>query len=354
MPRPRELPAARRLEARSSAFRRALLDWYDRSARDLPWRVRPTLYKTVVSEFMLQQTQVRTALPYFEKWMRRFPDFAALADAPEATVLKAWQGLGYYARARNLRKLAQRLAASPEPPRRLDEWLALPGIGPYTAAAVCSISFGVREPCVDGNVVRLLARLVGDSTAYTSGSQAAVAYRELAARLISPSRPGDYNQAAMELGATVCRKADPQCSICPARRFCQASADGDPGALPRFANRRYVEKTVDRAWAFSKGKLLLRRPDPDGPRLGGLFELPALAEVGVARPPRKRPLFVGRRSITKYRITERLHDLSDRLEPLESEGPLLWASPEELEALPLSGPHARWIRQLLRSSEASG
>src|SRR6185312_5195914 len=143
-------PSPNPLIASKAGFQRALLDWYRAQARVLPWREAPSLYKTVVSEFMLQQTQVKTVLPYFARWLDTLPDFAALAAAPEARVLKLWEGLGYYSRARNLHKVAQAVAAWPEPRRTTTDWLELPGIGPYTAAAITSISFGTPAAVVDG------------------------------------------------------------------------------------------------------------------------------------------------------------------------------------------------------------
>src|SRR5438045_534267 len=142
------------LIAAKADFQTALLRWYRANARALPWRESPSVYKTVVSEFMLQQTQVKTVLPYFARWLAALPDFAALAAAPEEQVMKLWEGLGYYSRARNLYKLAKAIAAQPVPPRDPAEWRELPGVGPYTAAAITSISFGEPAACVDGNVVR--------------------------------------------------------------------------------------------------------------------------------------------------------------------------------------------------------
>ena len=163
------------LIASATAFREALISWYDLNARDLPWRREPSTYKTVVSEFMLQQTQVKTALPYFAAWLKAYPDFKSLAAASEEQVLKSWEGLGYYSRARNLRQLAQEVAAIPEGelPTDAKSWLAFPGVGPYAAAAICSISFSDPSAVVDGNVVRILSRLTADETAYKTSTDAA-------------------------------------------------------------------------------------------------------------------------------------------------------------------------------------
>src|SRR5687767_12529000 len=154
------------LIAARTKFQAALLEWYRTHARPLPWRESPSVYKTVVSEFMLQQTQVKTVLPYFARWLEALPDFASLAAADEARVLRLWEGLGYYSRARNLHRLSRALVALPSIPRTAAEWQELPGVGPYTAAAITSISFAAPVACVDGNVVRILARLTADGTEF--------------------------------------------------------------------------------------------------------------------------------------------------------------------------------------------
>ena len=211
------------LTARRAEFSTALLEWYQRHARVLPWRENPSLYKTVVSEFMLQQTQVKTVLPYFARWQAELPSFAALAVASEARVLKLWEGLGYYSRARNLHRLAKAVTARPAPPRTPEEWRELPGVGPYTAAAITSITYGAPVACVDGNVVRILARLTADATEFRDSSSAAGALTSLADSLVSADRAGDHNQAMMELGATVCTRQNPACLMCPVRHFCAAT-----------------------------------------------------------------------------------------------------------------------------------
>src|SRR5688572_1441670 len=207
--------AAAALVASRNNFQSSLLGWYRAHARTLPWRQQPSLYKTVVSEFMLQQTQVKTVLPYFARWLEALPDFAALAAADEARVLKLWEGLGYYSRARNLHRLAQIIAALPAPPRTAAEWRELPGVGPYTAAAITSISFATPAACVDGNVVRILARLTADATLYRDSGTAAKAFTPLADALLPVAHPGAHNQAMMELGATVCFRQNPLCLTCP-------------------------------------------------------------------------------------------------------------------------------------------
>ena len=192
-------PHEQKLIPAAAAFRKALLAWFARHQRPLPWRTDVSAYRTVVSELMCQQTQIATALPYFERWVARWPDFQSLARAKEADVLAAWAGLGYYTRARNLLALAQQVAGRPEP-RTAAAWLAFKGVGPYTAAAIASIAF--REPVavVDGNVVRVLARVGGVRTRFKDTTTAAKSFTPLANALVDPKRPGDHNQAMMELG----------------------------------------------------------------------------------------------------------------------------------------------------------
>jgi A/G-specific adenine glycosylase len=238
-------------------FQAALLTWYRSHARALPWRDSPSLYKTVVSEFMLQQTQVKTVLPYFARWLEALPDFSALAAADEARVLRMWEGLGYYSRARNLHRLAKEIVARPTLPRTAAEWRELPGVGPYTAAAITSITFAAPAACVDGNVVRILARLTADATTFRDSATAAKTFSPLAAALLSERAPGDHNQAMMELGATVCFRQNPLCLTCPVRRYCAASKRGESEAYPRLAPKTMEQRAVTRVWCERDGALLL-------------------------------------------------------------------------------------------------
>ena len=332
-------------------FQAQLIDWYDTHQRDLPWRNLSSLYKTVVSEFMLQQTQVKTVLPYFEKWMTDYPDFSALAKASENQVLKSWEGLGYYSRARNLHKLAQTITSLETIPRDVKSWLAFPGIGPYSAAAICSISFSEREAVVDGNVVRILSRLIADREQYKSTVEAAKAYRELTQSLINRDRPGDHNQAMMELGATVCLKHNPQCLLCPVNELCEARSQGIESKLPRFQKRKSEKQTVDRAWIMSSQGILVHRIPDSANRMKGLHEIPTCQQLGI-KAGRSAPVFERKRSITIYRITERFF----RIDPSKIGGfklgsDLLWVRPKDIDDLPFSGPHRKWIGELLERPE---
>ena len=250
---------SQKLTAQRHPFQNALHAWYRIHHRKLPWRDAPSLYKTVVSEFMLQQTQVATVLPYFERWQRELPDFAALATAPGPKIMKLWEGLGYYSRARNLHRLAQAVAKMPAPPRTSAEWRELPGVGPYTAAAIVSISFGEPAACVDGNVVRILARLTGEGRLFRDGSEAAKHFTPLAEALIVGSAPGEHNQAMMELGATVCLRQNPMCPICPVAEYCAARKSGRPEKFPRLKPKQTEQRAVTRIWCEHRGK---RSPTP--------------------------------------------------------------------------------------------
>jgi len=230
---------------------------------------------------MLQQTQVKTVLPYFARWMEAFPDFATLAAAPEDAVLKQWEGLGYYSRARNLHRLAKAVASLPSLPQTTEAWLDLPGVGPYTAAAVTSIAFGTPAACVDGNVVRILARLTADDREFRDSASAAKAFAPLAQAILSPDNPGSHNQAMMELGATVCFRQKPMCLTCPVRPWCAGARTGNPEQFPRLAAKKFEELTVHRVWLIRREQLLLHRAPPDAKRFANMYELPTVEMLGL-------------------------------------------------------------------------
>lgn len=343
----RTTPAA--LVANAASFQAALLGWYRRHARALPWRGQPSLYETVVSEFMLQQTQVKTVLPYFARWMAALPDFAALAAAPEDRVLKLWEGLGYYSRARNLHRLARVVAARPAPPRTPAEWGELPGVGPYTAAAITSISFREPAACVDGNVVRVLARLTADATSFRDSASAAKLLRPLAEALLARGEPGDYNQAMMELGAMVCLRSQPRCGSCPVQGFCAAYRRGAPANFPRLAPKQMEQRTVTRVWCERRGALLLHRAAADARRFASLHELPTAEEAGLdpSVVTRGRLLAKKRRGITRYQIIESIHASAAPAGRASRRPGLVWVRLTGLDAITLSGPHRRWVTEIL-------
>ncbi|MDT8369366.1 MAG: A/G-specific adenine glycosylase [Longimicrobiales bacterium] len=288
-------------------FRGALLDFFAERARPLPWRATDDPYAIWVSEIMLQQTRVETVIPYWERWMARFPTVAALADADEAEVLKAWEGLGYYSRARNLRRGAivvrERFGGEmPAEPQALRE---VPGVGAYTAGAVASIAFGVVAPAVDGNARRVLARLFDEAEPRPAW------LRDRATELVDPERPGDFNEALIELGATVCTPRSPGCAGCPVAVSCAARVAGTVGERPAPKRARAVPERafVVRVEVVGGGeadggepdggepgggkpgggkpggggrwKVRMRRRPSEG-LLGGLWEFPAREIVGAA------------------------------------------------------------------------
>jgi A/G-specific adenine glycosylase len=254
----------------SAALRGALLAFYDARRRPLPWRGAGA-YGVWVSEVMLQQTRVDAVIPYYERWLQRFPTLDALADAPLDDVLAAWQGLGYYARARNLHRAAAvvRERHGGELPADPAALRALPGVGDYTAGALASIVHGLPEPAVDGNVRRVLSRLLDVAAATAAPLRAA------AAALVPAERPGDFNQALMELGAAVCTPRSPRCGECPVAALCRARARGTVALRPGRRPRREVphEAVACVALLSGDGRLLLRRRPVEG-LLGGLWELP--------------------------------------------------------------------------------
>ncbi len=242
----------------------------------MPWRETSDPYAIWVSEVMLQQTRVDTVVPYWERWLERFPTVGALAEAELDDVLKQWEGLGYYSRARNLHSAARvvRERHAGVVPGEPDELRRLPGVGEYTAGAVASIAFGVPEPAVDGNVRRVLSRL------YDLEAPTARELRELAAALIPADRPGDFNQALMELGATLCSPRSPDCDRCPLADRCAARRLGVQEQRPRPTRRKAIPEEGVRTLVLTRpdGSLLLVRRPPDG-LLGGLWEFPAMGAL---------------------------------------------------------------------------
>ncbi len=291
---------------RDRADPRDLLEWYDRHARAMPWRVSPAArragqwpdpYRVWLSEIMLQQTTVAAVKPYFEAFVARWPTVSALAGAEDADVMAAWAGLGYYARARNLLKCARAVARDHGGrfPADHDALLALPGIGPYTAAAVAAIAFDLPETVVDGNVERVMARLHDE---HTPLPRAKPILTELARALTPAERPGDYAQAVMDLGATLCTPRNPACGLCPWRTACAGWHAGTATDLPRKEPRKrkptrqgiaYLARRVDGAW------LLERRPDQG--LLGGMLGWPGTPWAEEAPPQEAPPIRAEWRSL---------------------------------------------------------
>jgi A/G-specific adenine glycosylase len=260
-------------------FRRRLLDWYARVSRPLPWRVTSDPYAIWVSEIMLQQTRVATVLPYYERWMQRFPTVESLAAAGETDVLRMWSGLGYYSRARNLHKGAREING--RFPFDYSTIRELPGIGDYTAAAISSIAFGEPRAAVDGNVMRVVARITNE----TADIASAITRQRLTAaanKLIDRQDPGIFNQAMMELGATLCLPRNPRCGDCPVAAFCEARNRGTQHELPIKARRTNAMR-IDRTLLIVKrrGRILFWQRAADAPKLAGFWELPEHEYLGA-------------------------------------------------------------------------
>lgn len=328
------LPALRLDNPQS--FRSALTRWFRRHGRDLPWRRTRDPYAVMVSEFMLQQTQVVTVLPYYERWLARFPGFAALAAADEAEVLAVWQGLGYYARARNLHRAAKAVVErhGGNLPVDLDAIRDLPGIGRYTAGAIASFAFDLPAPIVDANVARVLARLrnLREPIDTTAGHASLWATAEA----LLPGRGARaFNSALMELGALLCTPRQPQCLICPVRAHCAAE---NPEALPvKKARRQTVALTEDCAWVRRDGRILLEQQT--GRRWRGMWKLPAL------QPPRDAtPLVTLAYPFTHHRVTLRVFPHASPRVVGETQA---WFHPDALEDTALPSPHRRAVRRLL-------
>jgi A/G-specific adenine glycosylase len=313
------------LDAKAAVLRladlsRALLGWYDASHRDLPWRRRPSAYKTLISEFMLQQTVVAAVIPYFHRFMDRFPDIRALARASEQDVLALWSGLGYYSRARNLHRAAIAVVErhGGELPRDEARLRELPGVGPYTAAAVAAIAFDARTFALDGNAVRVMARLFAVDEPINRPT-VRERLRILGQELVPATRCGDFAQAVMELGACVCLPRSPGCSSCPVHSRCQALAQGRVGEIPTRqarAPKRIVRLACAAAERDGAVLLVLRSP---GSLLAGTWALPAteslptesaadaarraLTDMGLEAPPEMRAAGVVKHIFTHRDVT---------------------------------------------------
>ncbi len=288
---------------------------------------------------MLQQTTVAAVVPYFERWMVQFPTVAALSAADEEAVLAAWQGLGYYRRARNLLSAA-RAVVSNGWPTDLAGWQELPGVGKYTAGAVCSICYGLRVPAVDGNVERVYARLTADSSLDLKGGATV-----WASRMVACERPGDMNQALMDLGATVCRPKSPDCPVCPVRRFCSALASGKQGSLPVPKQRRApIQLNHDYVVPCRNGRIGVRQFGQEE-WWAGMYGF-ALSNGGR----NGTDLGAFTHTVTHHKITASatLVNVKQMEETLE------WKTASELESLPMPAPHRKILNRALAAIQGSG
>lgn len=353
----------------------ALLDWFGVNARDLPWRRTRDPYAIWVSEIMLQQTQVTTVIPYWERWMREFPDLPSLAQAKPERVLKLWEGLGYYTRARNLHRAAQILMADRAGrfPSSLDDLLALPGVGRYTAGAVASIAFNVAAPILDGNVIRVLTRVFG-LLGNPREKSAQKALWDMSTRLVTtaaamPPKNGalasagncsSFNQGLMELGAMVCTPRQPDCEVCPLRKGCVAQRKGWQDRLPATGPRSSPMQQALLAFVVPHHGRLLARQRPSGVVNAHLWEFPgavsppagrdllsvAQAALGL-RPEGLTPLCQVKHSITRHRITLRAFVVRLRARVAWRDAQGHWLTPAEIDQRPLTAAHRKVWRHYL-------
>lgn len=348
-----------------------LLDWYEHNARDLPWRCDVSPYRTWISEIMLQQTQVETVIPYYSRWMARFPDIETLAAADEQDVLSVWEGLGYYSRARNLHQAARQVmvAHNGQLPRTHAALGKLPGIGPYTAAAIASIAFGEDVAAVDGNIRRVFSRLF-DVSVPARSTQGERRIQELAQAYLPQGRAGDYNQALMDLGALICTPTNPDCDSCPIAEGCLARQLGLQEERPvRIPRKKIPHLTVTAAVIRQDGLVLLAQRPPQG-LLGGLWEFPGgtLEESDpdlracLQREIREElgveifidePFGQYNHAYTHFKIT--LHAFLCRLpkgeEPQPLDGQVLaWAASAELPDYPMGKVDRQIAKRLIKES----
>ncbi|AGC43585.1 A/G-specific adenine glycosylase [Myxococcus stipitatus DSM 14675] len=340
--------------AHLASIRAPLLGWYDRNKRDLPWRRTKDPYAIWLSEVMLQQTQVATVIPYWERFLARFPTVLALASAPLDDVLAGWKGLGYYSRARNLHRAAQEIVSrfGGKLPSTAEALLSLPGFGRYTSGAVASIAFGEEAPLVDGNVARVFSRLFEVEGPPGDREREATLW-ELAALLVKGERPGDFNQSLMEHGATTCRPENPLCLLCPVRDACAAFRKGRVDELPPAKVRATPKKLTLALAVWSHADTLLFARRADSGLFGGLWELPA-AEVDDDATPEETTLRLTaalgagvrlesqlgtvKRQLTHRDLTLRLYRVSGPQRPSRSESfqELRWCTPAEAATLGMS------------------
>jgi len=324
----------------TASFRRALRSWYRRNGRDLAWRRTTDPYAILVSEFMLQQTQVATVVPYYNEWLRRFPDVATLAAASESDVLHAWQGLGYYSRARNLRAAAGAIVERhagrfPTVPDSIHE---LPGVGRYTANAVATFAFNQSVPIVEANIARVLSRLFDLQTPSDTSAGRELLW-DRATELLPKRNAGEHNASLMELGALVCG-VRPKCGVCPVKRFCRTT---DPSSLPRKTPRPRLQlRTENHSFVMRRGLILLEQSTD---RWRGMWILPRLA-----RRPKRAPLLRLDFPFTHHRITLAVFRQSGPKLPKNNQQ---WFPLRALDRLPVPSPHRRALAQLLPQSNGS-
>jgi A/G-specific adenine glycosylase len=334
------------------SFHQLLLAWYRGGHRDLPWRGATDPYRIWVSEIMLQQTRAQAVIPYYQRFLERFPTVEALAAAAEADVLALWSGLGYYSRARNLRRAAQRIVAAGGFPRQYEGLRALPGIGDYTAAAIASIAFGLPHAVLDGNVLRVVARVANDAAdigaAGTRQRFRAIAqgwmeqeqgWMEQEREWLEPEDPGTFNQALMELGAMVCLPARPLCLVCPVAARCRGREAGTVDRLPVKLRKTAPVRIEGVLLVVCRGgRILLRQREAAARRMAGFWDLPSPEDLPGAR--------LGKHlGAIRHTITHHHYTLTVRSAAVRAEGPeFKWFLPDELAGIPLSTTARKALR----------
>ena len=347
------------IPADMSRFAARLLEWYEQNRRNLPWRGQRNPYAIWVSEIMLQQTRVEAVIPYFTQWMQRFPTVEALAASSEREVLNLWEGLGYYARARNLRKAAQVVARQygGALPGDMKALRALPGVGRYTAGAIASIAFGLDEPALDGNIRRVLVRVFNVSEPANSAAGQRILWK-LAETHLPKGRAGDYNQAMMDLGATICIPSNPRCPICPVRSMCQARKLGIQAERPVPKVKKVVPHYVYAAAVISRdGRVLLARR-PSAGLLGGMWEFPngsvrGAPSNGLAKTIRRlydlevqcgEPLAVVRHGYSHFSVEVHAYRCDAAIVPKGRK--FRWVAVRDLDAFPMGRVDRQIARKL--------
>jgi len=341
-----QIPLASITTPIANRLRQKLLRWYRQNARDLPWRRTRDPYAILVAEFMLQQTRVQTVIPYYTRFLELFPTVEALARAPEEEVLRAWSGLGYYQRARNLQRAALVIAHTGFP-RSFRALRRLPGVGHYTAGAIASIAFGEPHLALDGNAQRVFHRLLGWSQDGASGLSVKRLERAVEP-LLDRRDPGIFNQAVMELGATVCLPRQPRCPACPWAGECAAHRAGLADELNQAGKVNRPVEVYQRLLVVERGERFLMRQRPPGGRLAGFWELPEQAAL-----PKARLLeLIGRfsHSITRYRYRVEVFRASVRGTP---EG-FHWIPRERLPAIPVSTMSRKALARFLDTGTRVG
>jgi A/G-specific adenine glycosylase len=325
-------------------FRGRLVAWYKKEGRRLPWRETADPYRILVSELMLQQTQVATVLGYYNRWLAKFPTLAKLAAAEEQEVLRAWQGLGYYNRARNLHRCARELMenGNGKLPEHVADLVRLPGIGRYTAGAIVSFAFDKPAPILDTNVTRVLARLI-NLQANVDSVTGRQALWEISETLVKDGEARLVNSAIMELGALLCLSRNPRCVLCPVRTFCRAV---NPDSLPRKRVRPATQKIQENYWWIRRDQEVLLR-QANGRRWRGLWTLPPASADEI--PGNRQPLLQMRYPITKYLVC-----LNVFFGPVPELLPdsFRWQNLAVLHDLPMPSPHRRAVDAILKTERA--